>query len=532
MPKVDPKSAIAIVRVSSKRQEGNTSRETQIKDISAYCENLGLKVKAIEPIIESAKDSAVRTRYHEIIEDGIRQGIKNIVFHRFDRESRNLTDSEHNETLVRKKIIILHYAQDRKTYDHNTPASEFLSRDINAAINKNYSRELSSKVNSAMNHKAENGWYPSNHVPLGYMTMRPMGDDGRERSKGMALVVQDLNESNVRQVKREFELRAKGLSFDEIIKTIVIEGLVSKHKISKYRKSALQYRLCNQFYWGKFLWKGKIYQGLHPIIIPQVHLDAVSDLEGKRGRSVRPKGVFGGGWLKCFAPECGCNVIYDPKVKVNKNSGVVRQFDYYHCTNGRKTHPSMAGLSLSEDKIWLQLEQPVARITIGEGLATEIAKALNLAQEKARDAICFQMEGFRAGLKRIEIEEDEVYRDFKNGVFIDEESYRRQVQRLRGERDRFTKLLETSQLQLGDAIYETAKSILELATNATLLWKSKSPLERRADLDLILSNPRLDGQTIRYDLKKPFNVLAKMTANNEWWAHLDEFRTACLELAA
>ena len=49
------------------------------------------------------------------------------------------------------------------------------------------------------------------------------------------------------------------------------------------------------------------------------------------------------------------------------------------------------------------------------------------------------MEGFRSGLKELEKSEDEVYLDLKRGV-LDEVGYKRQLTRIRSERQRFTTL--------------------------------------------------------------------------------------------
>lgn len=70
-------------------------------------------------------------------------------------------------------------------------------------------------------------------------------------------------------------------------------------------------------------------------------------------------------------------------------------------------------------------------------------------------------------------------------------------------------------------VAETAKTILELATSAKSLWISKSHQERRDFLDMVLSNPILDGLTVRYELKKPFAVLLKMSEKVEWRALRD-----------
>lgn len=71
---------------------------------------------------------------------------------------------------------------------------------------------------------------------------------------------------------------------------------------------------------------------------------------------------------------------------------------------------------------------------------------------------------------------------------------------------------------------ESVKSILELATSAKSLWIRKSAQERKEFLNMILSNPILDGVNVRYELKKPFAVLVKMLENPEkesWCARAD-----------
>jgi hypothetical protein len=82
-------------------------------------------------------------------------------------------------------------------------------------------------------------------------------------------------------------------------------------------------------------------------------------------------------------------------------------------------------------------------------------------------------------------------------------------------------LLEKANLAINDASFETAESILELATDAKSLWLSRSEVERREFLSKILSNQVLDGLTVRYDFKKPFAVVAKMAGNEKWRTQRD-----------
>jgi hypothetical protein len=59
------------------------------------------------------------------------------------------------------------------------------------------------------------------------------------------------------------------------------------------------------------------------------------------------------------------------------------------------------------------------------------------------------------------------------------------------------------------------KKLIPLATSAKSLWIRKSAQERKEFLNMILSSPILDGVNVRYELKKPFAVLVKMSENPE-----------------
>ena len=60
-----------------------------------------------------------------------------------------------------------------------------------------------------------------------------------------------------------------------------------------------------------------------------------------------------------------------------------------------------------------------------------------------------------------------------------------------------------------------AKSLLELCKRAELAWKKGSELERLALIKRLLSNPRLEGATLCYDLKKPFKKLLEIKKNDD-----------------
>ncbi len=79
----------------------------------------------------------------------------------------------------------------------------------------------------------------------------------------------------------------------------------------------------------------------------------------------------------------------------------------------------------------------------------------------------------------------------------------------------FEKLREAD-TEIDSAYLVTAQRVLELAKHARTHWDRRSPQQKRELLAEVVCNSRLDGRTLRYDLQKPFDVLAKMRAANDW----------------
>lgn len=110
------------------------------------------------------------------------------------------------------------------------------------------------------------------------------------------------------------------------------------------------------------------------------------------------------------------------------------------------------------------------------------------------------MDRYRQASLDLERREDELYDDYKKDV-MDEDGYRRQLRRVRDERRHYERLLEQAQTSITNTFYETSQRIIELAKDAESLWKERSDQERVEMLKDILSNQRLNGVTIEYELK-------------------------------
>lgn len=514
------KRALGIVRRSGLGQKENTSAETQERELRRYAQANGLELILIEPIIETAYKTEKRKKYQALMQYAQSQGIKHILFYIGSREARNLTDNEVNENLIKEDKIVIHHVSDGKVYWKGSPDSDFLNRDLIAAVNKHQSRENGTKMKASYKTKAEQGWWPYRHTTLGYIHHKEKDRYGNAL-KGTAKIIVNPDKDVVRLVQREFELRAQGISYDEIRHLNLAEkDLVPEELRKTYSRHAIEVRLKNEFYWGYFhLYEDPIrYEGKHEKIIPTKTLNAVEAVNSGNACKYRKSSVVGGddifrGWLKCDHPECQRLITYEKKKKILKSTGEAKVYHLYRCSNSRKIHDKH--VYVSEEKLWEQFEPTVDRYDITKEFAADISRELENSFEKQRLAIKKQMEGYRIALKGLEENEDTAYDDLKKGV-LREEQYQRKILNIRAERDELNLQLEHLTLLINDSGNDAIKKMFELAIDAKSLWKSMDRQERVSYLKKVCSNPTLDDLSLRFDIKKPFARIASWKGNSNW----------------
>jgi site-specific DNA recombinase len=64
--------------------------------------------------------------------------------------------------------------------------------------------------------------------------------------------------------------------------------------------------------------------------------------------------------------------------------------------------------------------------------------------------------------------------------------------------------------------YVTAKYVLDLSNRAYELFESSEVEERRQLIKLVLSNLRIEGENVLWELHKPFDLIVNATDSNRW----------------
>ena len=512
--------ALIIIRRSSAGQKDNTSAETQRRVCLDYAKEQGLQCadEQIAVITETAFYSSDREKYRRLIKEALKTGIRHVLFYSSNREARNSEDLEWLESIIREDKIVVHYADSKKVFWSGSSDSDWLSRDIDGVLNKQYSRELSTRIKAANQTKLKKGIFPYK-PPLGYVRVMQTNAKG-EPIKGSAQIGVDPDEENVRLVQREFALRAQGYSYDRIFKTIKKEKLVPLAKLSTYSRSTLTKRLKNRLYWGEVIDEGtgEVYEGTHPKIISDDVLKKVHKVnQGNAEFTDRPHiynrdaGHFKN-LMKCGHRECGCEITYDPHEKNSKN-GSKKIYDYYRCANGRGLHEKR--IHIREEDLWAAVDLSVKPFQIPSNLANSIATKLNAEaldqQRKIRKSIA---------TLQSEIELNSATRARTVALYVEgrlaQDDYENQTALLDQRLTDAKAAIKKSEEALKSINLVTAADVQSLARGIDKIWRAVSRAEKSKLVRLICASALLEDISLLDQVEAKFNLKEHFQKLTQW----------------
>jgi DNA invertase Pin-like site-specific DNA recombinase len=519
-----------ICRISDRKQKDGVSLEAQDHHGREYADRVGLRVIVAKPFQESAKKSQLRAEFHAAVDEARRQKIKHLIFYVWDRITRNFTDAEMLEEMIRDGEIVVHIASGGTVLHADSDDSEFFLFDINVAQAKQDNRARRRKTIDGMEQRCRNGWYPS-RTPSFYAQVPTLDENGRPKRRGGT--VAGPTDDGRRLVRREMDLHLKGFSLERIRRKCREEGLVPARYLATYTATQIDNHLKNIFYAGipnprpdperpketfrsQFVWRGNWYEGKHEPIFSANEWEALKASFGQKAghRVLKHQGLFGTGpiTLSCAADGCGCKITYAPKTKPGGAT-----YHYYRCADGRRVHRGNGEpqVNVTEHDILDQFEGAADAIEITSAFAEAVAHALNETHRAAAEAKKKTAEVYRAELRALEEKENRIFDRFDNGE-IDRSMFDAQVARVRESRRAYFEKLHDADTEVDASYLDTARDVLELAKNARSLLEGRSATEKRDFLARLVCNPRLDGRSVRYDLRKPFAVIAKMRGSDGW----------------
>lgn len=438
----------------------------QVEELKRLAERDNLKIDKIFTESMSAKAPG-RPEFDKMLQLIKRSKNCTLLVWKLDRLARNPIDGGHVTWLLQQEII-----SEIKTYDRNyLPDDNILMMSVEFGMATQYSRDLSMNVKRGNRMKLEKGGWLG-VAPFGYLN-----------NKANHTVYIDPERSKF--VVKFFELFATGgYSIQDLVKMFYKQGLRS-HKGNKVHASLWHRVINNPFYTGVLKHNGKLYPGIHqPLISKELFDNCQAMLKGNR--SSKQKHMFPlRGYVNCA--DCGCMVT----------ASMARGHQYYHCTNGKKTHQArefVRAESLNE-----QIVAEFAKVPFDEELVEMMYQA---AKEKSGFNVQF-VENAKAQIaSQLKLLQDK--RQRVEDVFVDgsmtKDRYEARILDLNNEevelRNQLKQLEQKVSLQGQRTIEQTKKAFL------TAVYAEKDFLcgddnKKRQLAEILLSNIKIQNRKIQ-----------------------------------
>ena len=329
-------------RKSSESDERQAmSIDSQIKEMLDLARREELNIVEIKQESHSAKQSAARPVFNEVLQD-LRDGKFNAVLTWApDRLSRNAGDLGSLVDLMdRQKLLrIRTFSQ---TFGNN-PNEKFLLMILcSQAKLENDNRGIN--VRRGIRAKCEMGWRPG-IAPIGYMN---------RSFNGIKDIIPDPERAPI--VTEIFNKAAQGWSGRRIKQWADEIGFCNKSGV-KVSLSQIYLMLNNAFYYGEFEYpddSGYWYKGAHEPLVGKVLFDQIQK-DRVVPNAKTPWGTKQFAFKDIFkCGNCGASITAEEKFKPTKDGGLNRHV-YYHCT--KQVDRSCPEKSINETDIKVQLAE-------------------------------------------------------------------------------------------------------------------------------------------------------------------------------
>ena len=479
--------AVIYARVSSKEQEETGySLEAQEKLLKDYADSKGFELVKIYKVTESASGKQIRKMFIEMIQFVTEENIKVILCEKIDRLTRNLKDAATaSDWILESEGREIHFIKENFVVSRHTKAHENFVWDMKVAMARFYTNNLSEEVRKGQKEKTSQGWLPTK-PPLGYKTI---GEKGHK--------IHIIDETVAPFIREMYTLYATGnYSTPSLGKKMYELGFRSRAG-GRVVKSKIHKLLVDPFYYGKFIWKDKEYQGKHEPIITKDLFDQVkakltrlsAPYHNKHSRELRGK------------VSCGyCQKMVTWERQKGHWYGACKQ-----CKTQLGKEKKYIRQEVLEDELMLH----IASIAPQNEAVLEVLKE-SLKEDHSKESALHeaQVNGINASLERIRQRMKTMYDDKLDGR-ITGEFYDEKVSTFGIERETLTESLRKLNNE-NTEYYKVGYAIHELALLAGSIYKCEDATveERRFLLAYAFADISVIKGVITPKYTKPFKFLA------------------------
>ena len=490
------KKVVLYARVSSREQEKEGfSIPAQLSLLREYAKKNNVQVVREFVEAETAKSSG-RQKFGEML-DYLKShsDVRDILVEKNDRLSRNFKDIVAVDP--DSTGLIIHLVKDGVILSRDSGSTDKLMFSIQASLSKHYIDKLKEEVRKGMREKAEQGLWPSN-AGYGYRNTKSGGDK--------RVIVPDPKTAPF--VVRAFEMMATGQYSLQMIAQELYSLGARTNRGKVISKSHVEDILHREVYYGAFRWNGVLHEGKHEPLIAKSLFDRAQLAMGRRHRPklLKLDSTYVG-VLTCG--HCGCAITPDRQPKKDGQGF----YQYYRCSNGRRVCTCVK--YIREELIDEAFTEALKAIQLSPEAVELTRKALMESVQGEKEFHNHAVMSINGQIATLQNRIDKSYDDYLDGRLPQDEWQPRNDQWRKEMADLRAKLQAHDRADF--AYMREGVKLLELASQAPQLFLSAmTSAEKREIVSLVLSNPRVENGTIRYDYKKPFSLMLNSTKTEEW----------------
>ena len=199
--------------------------------------------------------------------------------------------------------------------------------------------------------------------------------------------------------------------------------------------------------------------------------------------------------------KCGCSISPEKS----------KDHVYYHCTQFKGKHGAPY---VREEDITNQLLAGFEAIKLSPKQYEEVSAVL---KDSHKDKIRYREQHtahLQSELTKYQQRLERLYDSYLDGD-IDQEVYKRKLSEFKSARDSIKLKLDATD-KADDTFYASVDNLIRLAQKAPSLLLGSEMEQRRQLINLVFQNLTINDKQLRWEYKKPFDILARTAKSSNW----------------
>lgn len=487
--------ALILARVSTPEQEAGHSLEAQLANLQSYAERKGLAVIQTFRIIESST-KGYRPEFERMIEFLCKQKQRHaLIVDCVDRLQRSFTHTPVLNSLMEQNLLEIHFVREGNVIDRNANSMQKMMWNMGTVMAQSCTDQLSDNVRRSIKHKLEKGEW-CGQAPLGYSNTT---DPATGRSQ---IVLDPVRAPLVRKLFNDY---ASGVySMAELARKTKEWGLISRKTNRPLTIQTIACILANPFYCGMMRIKGKLYPHAYPHLVAQSVFRACEQRKRHAGTPQQAIRITRHPFLLRGLITCATS---------RRKATCALQKGQYVYLMVRNPANQNKIIWVKEAAVIEQITAALRAFAMPQDVLTDVLDYIEKTDEQEKhlhraSAREYQAEQAQLTQKQSRLTDLLIDGNISKDIY---EAKNKELQLRRQEIDAHLKRIaepepaKDNQHSLGDIVTMLSKS--------SEIFASSKTEQKRQMLGFVFSNLQMEGTSLRYSLKKPFELLQQIPQN-------------------